>query len=314
MSRNTSEKITPMSVNKTKIFFSGIEGRHTLVRTGTLDDNSLYHSILHATSKKYVSSTEKTRKKICKKFMKLISKNNSRDISEIFLKILENIYQDNFEGVTEKRIKNKLLCTPESQQTYKVLFELLTIQDFKNNIVNPGCDKKSILENQAKILKEKLKSVGLDKKRQEGCIKKFDDLSESIIDNISESDMTEINSQTLKLISKKIDRDIYFIDSVTRFPFSLEGKTPLTENNEKMSVILLRIGNKYEVIGRLLKDNRIQREFYSDDEMIKRIRSYLLDPENTGSVIPNIASYISESESSSESDSEEDSSEESDSD
>lgn len=312
MSRKTSEKLVPLSINKTKVFFSGIEGRYTLVRTGTLDSESLYHSILHATSKKYVSSTEKVRKKICNKFIKLISSNNKVNLEIEFYKILENIYSSTFTGEIEKRLKNRFFHTPEAEETYKVLFEILTLDDFKKDILTSGCDKKVILENQGKILKQKLKAVGLDKKRQEGCIKKFDDLSEAIIDNISNTELSEINSETLRIISKKIDRDIYFIDSVTRFPFSLTGRIPDSNDNDKISVILLRVGKKYEVVGRLLSDNRIQREFYSDDEIIRRIKSYLADPENTGSVMPNIASYLSDSDSETKTSEEEESEEDTD--
>jgi hypothetical protein len=51
-------------------------------------------------------------------------------------------------------------------------------------------------------------------------------------------------------------------------------------------------GCHYEIVGRLLPGNRIQREFDFKDSLIKRIYTYLCKPEKIADAYPNLIPYL----------------------
>ena len=60
--------LTILPVNKTVVFYSPIEGKDVLVRTGTVTEGScFFHALLHAYSKNYVSMNNGGRVKFVKK-------------------------------------------------------------------------------------------------------------------------------------------------------------------------------------------------------------------------------------------------------
>lgn len=67
--------LTILPVNKTVVFYSPIEGKDVLVRTGTLADGScFFHALLHAYSNDYVSMNTNGRAKFVKKLRSSISR------------------------------------------------------------------------------------------------------------------------------------------------------------------------------------------------------------------------------------------------
>src|SRR5690606_11735034 len=92
-----------------------------------------------------------------------------------------------------------------------------------------------------------------------------------------EQNNIEINTDTIKIISEKINRDIYFINSMTRLPYK-----NIPEMKKRTSIIILNVSkedsNHYEIIGSLLADNIVKREFNFNEPLIEKIHMYLYDP------------------------------------
>jgi len=106
------------------------------------------------------------------------------------------------------------------------------------------------------------------------------------LNNVSE----EIDSYTIGLISERFDRDIYFIDSKTRMPYQNASKENL--KRRKSMIVMWTGGVHYEIVGRLLPGNRIQREFGADDPLIDKIYSLLCEPEKVSEVYPELNPYL----------------------
>ena len=68
------DTLTILPVNKTVVFYSPIEGKDVLVRTGTIAEGScFFHALLHAYSKDYISMNENGRMKFVKKLRSSIA-------------------------------------------------------------------------------------------------------------------------------------------------------------------------------------------------------------------------------------------------
>lgn len=100
-----------------------------------------------------------------------------------------------------------------------------------------------------------------------------------------------IDSFNIQTISDYFNRDIYFIDGKNRMPYN---NSSTTENfHRRKSIIILWVNdNHYEVIGRLIKDNRIQREFDHDDPLVKKIYTVLVQPTKVAEVYPDLTAYL----------------------
>jgi hypothetical protein len=101
----------------------------------------------------------------------------------------------------------------------------------------------------------------------------------------------DVDTYTIQFISDRFDRDVYFMDGTSRIPYN---NCPTTKNiKERKSIFVLWVGgNHYEVIGRLLPGNRIQREFAHDDEFVKRVRTFLLNPEKIEELYPKMSEFL----------------------
>ena len=67
--------LTILPVNKTVVFYSPIEGKDVLVRTGTIGEGScFFHALLHAYSKDYVSMNTCGRMKFVKRLRSSIAR------------------------------------------------------------------------------------------------------------------------------------------------------------------------------------------------------------------------------------------------
>ena len=68
MNNNNFNTLPLIPVNKTVVFYSPIEGKNVLVRTGTIGDGScFFHALLHSYSNDYRSMNQEGRKNFCQK-------------------------------------------------------------------------------------------------------------------------------------------------------------------------------------------------------------------------------------------------------
>jgi hypothetical protein len=345
MSSQKMNELPLLSVNKTVVFYSPIEGRDVLVRTGTIQEkNSLVHSILHAYSSDYVQLEKNKRIKIAKKFYeklhdKIVENKWTAESNKLLLQdsyrekiydLLNNFYkfvlnEDCKQTKTSKKIIGELIQNDKDAEIYAVLCELVQIENVFSEFFkrNDKLDKDSLIE-QIKLYTEKMfDNLGKDFDKQKVLgIEKMNELCSTILEKVQSTEYEKflkdtkgtfpVDNQYLEALSEKVNRDLYFINSKSRMPYrvgSIKGR--------KSIVLMYHGGNHYEVVGKLLEGNRIQRQFNNDDNLIKRINAFLFKPEVVKELYPNLEPYLkntSVQESRSESRSESKSSSESDSD
>lgn len=233
--------------------------------------------------------------------------------------ILVNFYRflgndKNARGRSTRRVIKNLVGEDASElELYSIVTELIPFDTGFEQIILPEaysnsedgkiaecCD--AIIEATLKFLNknEEFKSIPVEKSTYiSNTVRKFltiilkeaeDSAYKNYVtglQNVSE----EVDGYTIGLISERFKRDIYFLDSKTRMPYNNASTTENLKNRK--SIIVLWIGgNHYEIVGRLLPGNRIQREFQPDDPLITKFYTFLVKPEEIGQKFPELNPYI----------------------
>jgi len=102
----------------------------------------------------------------------------------------------------------------------------------------------------------------------------------------------DVDQQLIQLVSERFDRDIYFVDGNTRMPYKNDFSCTDNIKGRRAIIILWVDSVHFEVIGRLLPGNRVQRDFGPDDPLIKKLRTFLCEPGKVASKYPELASYL----------------------
>ena len=327
--------LTILPVNKTVVFYSPIEGKDVLVRTGTIGDGScLFHALMHAYSKDYISMNTNGRIKFIKRLRSSIARKIDKShweslsnglIAKIpFQENVNNILSDFYKYISrgiEGRTKNvrkviRSLIKDEKDdiEAYKLVIEMVPFdKGFEKNILpsayekcNDEClsvCKKTVIKYSVKYYNKEFEKLQgqLDKKRIEYYLNKLQSMISEVLEEAENSAYTEyieslhdssmdVDSYTIGLISEKFDRDIYFIDARTRMPYRDANNGNILKR--KSIIIMWTGGCHYEIVGRLLSGNRIQREFDFKDSLIKTIYTYLCKPERIPDTYPNLIPYL----------------------
>ena len=237
---------------------------------------------------------------------------NVNNILVNFYRFLDN--DNKVRGSSTRRVIKDLVGEDENElDLYRLVKELIPIDTgFEKNIL-PNAYKKTedakisdcydaIIDETISFLnnKEEIKSVS-DRKAKYirditiKFLKKVLKEAEGLafknyvfgLRNVS----SNVDTYTIGLISDKFNRDIYFIDARNRMPYN---NTSTTENLKgRKSIILLWINeNHYEIVGRLLPGNRIQREFSHDDPIIQKLYTFLIKPEEIHEKFSDLVPYI----------------------
>jgi hypothetical protein len=262
--------LTPISVNKTVVFYSPFESdEDVLVRTGVIEsEDALLHAVLHAYSKTYAKADKSKRLKIVKKLMKETKEKNPLDNIREFYDYIKNQKGDN-------TIAKDIIKKEADIEIYKIISELIPIKDideviFKNLKKNP--DIALVYAN------EIFSQLGIDTKKKNYCTEKFVDLIESSFKN---------KKQKGDILEDKVGKDIFIFDSTARIP--IEAKNL----KGRKSILVMKFDNgHYEVIGKLLPGNKIQRVFSIDDSIIKKVRMYTSDRESFDKNYPEISDTL----------------------
>ena len=302
---------TKLEDNKTVVFKSPIQGTDVLVRTGNNKKSlSFFQAVLRSCSKKYSSmSTEDkikflenfqkdiTSKVDCKTWEKINGMTSKLSFKEITNDILLNCYlflEDNpkAKGKSTHRVIKKLIGDNEkSLDIYKLIVRTIPYKDgFKKKILPDAYskteDKKisiicdAIINETMNFIKNKKYLIDTN------VIRKFllailseakDQAFKKFVSNL-QNVTNDVNEDIVSLVSNHFNRDIYFLDYNNRMPY-IHCQT--IENFRKQkSIIIFSFGNGYyEIIGKLLQDNFIQREFEFDDDIIKKMYTFLVNPE-----------------------------------
>jgi len=93
---------------------------------------------------------------------------------------------------------------------------------------------------------------------------------------------------SINKLADKIDRNIFFIDFTTKLPYKME-----LDCVDRKSIIILKLNdNEYEVLGRLLSNNIVQRQFDFNDTLIQKIYTYLYKPSDIYKKYPYLLPYL----------------------
>lgn len=319
-------KLNVLEPNKTMVIYSCLEedekdrekDKTTLVRTGVMPDISpVIHCLLHATSKEYVSSPNRTKlaERIRESLGDKLQKKEWRDTStslvakipfqDTLVALWKDIYNSSSANREVKELVKKngevyeLLCKILPQK--QLIEELLPRAFSKCADSNISVCKENIREMTKESLEKVLSVFGkkLDSERKRYCHKKLDELCEILCEeaekaamkeyeNNFQKSMLEIDETVIGLLAEKFNRDIYCLDGGSRLPLtSFCNKKDLTRNRK--SVVLIRITDiHYEVMGRLLSGSRVQREFEPNDSFIEKIYCYMYEQEKCAKNWPSL--------------------------
>jgi hypothetical protein len=317
MNSQQLSKLSVLPLNKTVVFYSPVEGRDVLVRTGTLSEgNSFVHAIFHAYSKDYAQMEKKGRTKLVSKFYskisdKFISKRwedaSTGVVAQVpFQENISSLLADFYRSLENKECKTKeakkmcknLLTDKKDTEAYQILCEIVPLEDIEKKVLPPAYEKcgEQPISKCREIVREELRTLldnalnklgkALDKTKGKFLTDKMVALCDAVTENAEQmaykifskglKDVTiSVDPFTIGILAEKFNRDIYFIDSRTR----------------------MRVGGfHYEIIGKLLPGNRIQRQFEQDDPLIKRINTFLYRPEVLSEQYPNLVPYLTKEE------------------
>lgn len=326
-------RLSILPPGKTSVFYSPIEGRDVLVRSGTIAEGScFFHSMMHAYSKEYVKMDETGRKTIVAKLRRnLASRLDKKRWEEIsngliakipFQENVSIILNDFYKHVQHGRSGNSKVGRTVireivkndnvvDKEIFQIITELLTLSTLEKEVlpeIYDSCSEESLETTKKHVingirtkLTKLLNEAGIEDAHKNFCLDKAAMLFlavleeaersafQSYIDDLGDAS-TSIDSFTIGLISERFNRDVYFIDAKTRMPYQIGGQDNI---KGRRSIIILWIGGiHYEVVGRLLPDRKVQREFYTDDPLIKRINTFLFRPENVAIEYPSLISYL----------------------
>lgn len=214
---------------------------------------------------------------------------------------------------TRRVIKNLVGEDPQKLELYRLITELIPIDTgFEQNIlpsayskteddkISDCCD--AIIDRTVIYLKNKqeIKNITDEKAKYIiDIVHKF--LTEVLkeaenaafkdyvsgLQNVAEN----VDSYTIGMISDRFNRDIYFLDSKNRMPYNNSSTTENLKGRKSMIVLWIG-GNHYEIVGRLLPGNRIQREFSHDDTIIQKLYTFLIKPEEITHKFPELTPYL----------------------
>ena len=292
-----SHNLKMIPVNKSVVFFSPVEGDDVLVRTGTIKEGSSFlHAVLHAYSKEYTIMDRKDRMKFERKLRASMSGKIDKEtweemgggnIAQVpFMKnvndILNNFYEfvlgsdSKVRGRSSRRVIKSLIKDTKDMENYKLMTELISLKNFKpkKNCTGISEYKLSLKKDTLKFL-HILDSIDEDKAEYiKNMIYTFIDLVTKEAEDSAFKDYVtglenigaDVDSFTVEFISDRFNRNIYFLDGKTRLPYTIDDVPKI---NGVKSIIVICIDNShYEVVGRLLPGNKIQREFSADDTLI----------------------------------------------
>jgi hypothetical protein len=281
MTNKLLQQLDELPVNKIVVFSSPIE--KNLVRTVTTHDHSFFHAVLYACLHNYKLINTKNRVKlinelrsyIINKLYKTVPcvKTYTMFLEETIIMLLSNFYNFMSTGKcnklkSSKKIRKKVIINESDIKTYKFITEMITIDELKNNIL-------LITSNNVDAIKQfqPLKET-LDEYNKKLYTKKISILIKAVVKEsnkyISENYKINIDSKTIKLISNKLNIDIYFIDSKTRMPCKSSNI-----KKRKSIIIMLNENGHCDIVGKLLPDSRIKREFDHKESIITKIYSHL---------------------------------------
>jgi SAM-dependent methyltransferase len=252
---------------------------YNLVRTGVWGDgNCFFHSVLVAArNTEYRSLSEAGQKRMAIEYRKSLNLTKA-EWEKIWNGSFARIGQAEYPGF-DTRFWNYLTDDISGFMSRRNDIETAVGQyGIKNFLQELGSRKYSNLSLTSFIIEIK-KVFPTFIKNPSSRVKAIKQLDE-IIDRSSNEAYTSfinlvktcgewVGQEVLEIVSDSLDRDIYILHDIDGAPYPTECKHV---KGRKSIILLFQGGNHYECVGRLLPNKSIQREFESDDPIIKLIQ------------------------------------------
>lgn len=326
---NNNKVLNPLFSNKNVLFTSPLEYKNIfLTRTGVFNDknNSFLECVLSSYFSEYSTETPQNKNNIFTEFKKKIYSKDSLNKEEKYYKYFYNNICECFETLYKyiknsnendslKDIKDKVYLKIIKDKIspniilYDVIKDLLPIDILKDQILNNSENlNKNISEYRKKIINNTLEYIStlkilseIEEKRSEIIKNAIIDFINTILTDIEEdifkfylSKITNIDctEENIQIICKNLNINIYFIDCKTRLPFELFCDIQNYEN--PLSIIILKLENNFEIIGKLESKNKIKKIFDINEIIIKRIKAFLFNRKTIEDEYSDLLKYIKE--------------------
>ena len=295
------------------------------------EGSSFFHALLHSYSNEYVAMNKKERMQFVRRLRGSMAGKIDMDsweemvgglIAKISLKEIIHIVLYNFNlflleqdekvrgRATRKTIK-LLVTEPKDIEVYQLILSIIPVEKIESAILQNAyerSDGKSIKKTIDYIVEDgisylnslpELNSIPSSKREYLTNVfiiflkvvskESHKEAYKKYIKGI-ENTKEDVDNYTIDFICKRFNRDIYFIDGDTRVLHN--NFSPDLHLRGRKSIIVICINKKhYEIVGRLLPGNKIQRDFDSDDSLITKFNMFLLHPERLHSNYPELREY-----------------------
>ena len=278
-----------LDINKTVVFKTPFDNNteNVIVRTGniTTDNFSLLHSILFATSYEYTClhkehKTEYVNELFSKIFDEKLYKLQLNElVSQFYSYIIKpnsNINQANLDLFKEIIDTHKI-------DTLRVIIELITYEDFKNNIFIHTCNKNdtfhthivdktityfnslSILNHVKKEKRTRLENIIKDILDQllSACEKNMSNIKQNFLD------IKNIDSDVLSKLTQLFNINLFIIDYRSRVPIMKE----IIDKSLDYVIVINVNTNIYQTLG-ILHGKKIQRVFNIQNKIINNLITF----------------------------------------
>ena len=294
--------------NKTVVFYSPIEGEDVLVRTGAVKDKcNFFHALLHSYSSDYVSMSTSERIKFVKQLRASMAglidinnwKNNYMLSQKIYLLNLEHLYQELYFWLENPAlspsddISEIVGLISKKLDLYILISKLLPMDTVINKIIaeisenasysSANTLSKIILKNIVYEFSEHPKIKKADPTKSKYLINKLQNLAQKISNRAEtmgfnsyiselENDNETLNEFSYDFAQNRFNRNIVVIGT-DRLPIKLYSNH---DSEKRKTILILKLTeNHYEIIGRLLPDNYVQREFDFNDSLVENVKKHL---------------------------------------
>lgn len=280
----------PQAPGRTFSIKSPLSRNAILTKTIIENKNSLFHCLALASNSNYLLSSSNERDEIV---LGLINKyrvytwenygsNSVKNelIYTVSKDVLKDLYK-NFEKnkeykmVETKKISSSIFTNEKLVQFYKILFEIVNMDDWKKIFKLNDKEVRKYLDNC-------LENLGkIDDKRRnilEDCFMKLlvalkKEGSDTAFREYLKKDISvSLKDKDIKIFQKILNCDIFILREKDFLP-NVENKI---FENRKEAIILVETNDKkveFNVIGKLLAGNEVMRKFDSSDILIKKIKA-----------------------------------------
>uniref|UniRef100_A0A6C0DZZ6 Uncharacterized protein n=1 Tax=viral metagenome TaxID=1070528 RepID=A0A6C0DZZ6_9ZZZZ len=280
--------------NKTCVYDFSLENIDSYCRTGTVNSTkvlSFINAVLNGCSKKFLTTRDEDNKiKQINDFQTFIIDSIKKSISfteyknktnEFFLDIVESIY-NYIENDIDNKNKDVLDEIKVNLEINKIICDIIPIDTYKkiiNRVMSKWNDNKNktfitniISEIMFYTEYEEIFDNDIETEKIE-YIKKHICNFNNIVNNkvktiINEpEEPNDVNDLLIKNISEYFDCNIYIVDFNKNTTFNFYDY-----EKDNYIVVISFNDEHYEILGKCLPNNKIQREFKSSDNIVKSFK------------------------------------------